>query len=723
MSNKKNLVGGHIEAENVDIGDKSTIINYHGNTIKLPKELTTKIPKLRKNEITGRNEELKELHNYLFNNQHVVLVKSLGGIGKTTIAQVYIGEYYEEYNHIVWISQVSEDIKSDFINSEGLLINLGIKKEEKDYKELWIETITRLRNIEDGPSLLIIDNAEESLSKLFDYLPNQPNWHILVTSREIIECFKIKELDFLTENEAIDLFFSHYKLKTITREEAKELINKIERHTLTIEILAKTANIQHLDINETKSALLNNLKTNAYIKHKGDKVGEITSYLSAIFNFSKLNNDEIWLMKQFAFIPPEFHSYSLLKEILVPLQNDSIANISETINELWSKGWLLKNQDTDTYKMHNIISDIVKTKYTIEVIEIMHLITNISKKLSTGTMDNPMNRASWISFGRKITESFPDSNDTSIALLQNNLGTVLKGFGEYYSAKELFEKALKICKINYSESHYFLTSVYSNLAITYKELGNYKKAKEILEIALKLIQKYHSNDSIAESILLSNYGNVLKYLGDLKGAKKVLERAVELSEKELPKDDPLILSNYSNLALVLQEYEDYEGAKLLLQKIVTSFRQTLGVDHPSTITSIANLASTYCNLGDIKNSIILFKEAIELSEKNIGSEHPHTARTYNNFSEAVEREGNLDMAILLMEKSIEIYEKSVGIEHFSTATSYVNLAILLSKKKVYDRSANLVKEAHRIFKQVLPKGHPSILSTTKLLNFINKNKT
>ncbi len=79
----------------INLGEGGT---YNENKIvnpaaKLPKELTAKIPKTAQDKIVGRENELADLHARLFDNKQVVLVNGLGGIGKTTLAQVYTQKY------------------------------------------------------------------------------------------------------------------------------------------------------------------------------------------------------------------------------------------------------------------------------------------------------------------------------------------------------------------------------------------------------------------------------------------------------------------------------------------------------------------------------------------------------------------------------------------------------------------------------------------------------
>lgn len=207
---QKNAVGGNISniGGNVTIGDR---IIHEADKENIPKELSSQMPLTRLDRIVGRRTELKNLHQRLFDNKQVVLVNGMGGIGKTTMAQVYASEYYESYKHIAWISQISENIIDDFINTEGLWRNLNIEKKDQKPKALFLEIINKLKGIKASePCLLILDNATSKLQEIWNYLPHQPQWHILATSREIIPEFDLMELDFLNEADAISLFKKHY---------------------------------------------------------------------------------------------------------------------------------------------------------------------------------------------------------------------------------------------------------------------------------------------------------------------------------------------------------------------------------------------------------------------------------------------------------------------------------------------------------------------------------
>ncbi len=311
------------------------------------------------------------MHQRLFDHKQVDLVNGLGGIGKTTLAQVYTSKHWEQYHHIAWVTQVTQDIVRDFITTEGFLHNLDIHAEGQEPQDIFIQLISVLKRIAKEPNLLIIDNADNSLTKLHDYFPSQPLWHILVTSREQIQKFDLKELSFLSENEAVDLFLSHYTLGKMTEDNIRDLVKTVDLHTLTVEILSKTAQGQRSDMDALKKAI-----------------------------------------------------------------------------------------ETDSYKMHRIIVDVIKKQHPFELIGVESLIETITTTISIDhAKENPVDKFIWIPFGKSALSVFPNSFEPVIAKLQNNMALRLQDLGDYAGALKLSGKALRNFQNVLPEGHPYIQKV------------------------------------------------------------------------------------------------------------------------------------------------------------------------------------------------------------------------------------------------------------------------
>lgn len=128
----------------------------------------------------------------------------MGGIGKTTLAALYVDTFYHEYDHIAWLT-LTTGLDAAFAENYSLLQNLQLR--DVPPEALSEACLNAFRTLKDErPLLLILDNATENLTAYYDRLSKAPNAHVVVTSRELIEPFHTFELDFLSKPDAIRLF-------------------------------------------------------------------------------------------------------------------------------------------------------------------------------------------------------------------------------------------------------------------------------------------------------------------------------------------------------------------------------------------------------------------------------------------------------------------------------------------------------------------------------------
>ena len=579
------------------------------NEYSVPTELTVNLPKLPKSKISGRFNDLEDLHDRLFSEKQVVLMNGMGGIGKTTLAMVYLTEYYNEYEHIAWITMSSQDFISDFTLTPGLLNLLGLT-----FSDIPLNTfhsiISSMKRLP-GKSLMIIDNATDSLSPFFTSLPSQPDWHLLLTSREVIPNFDLKELGFLNEKDSLSLFKLHYSHQDIDDETIKEIIKNTEYHTLTIEILAKTAHYLRKSPEELNEAINRNIDSDVTTRHSDKKIGKIMFYLESIFDLSKLSVEDLSILKYIALLPSNFIPYKTIAEVL----GFELDNLRKSLPSLVNKGWVLYNKDDDTYKVHKIINDVIISKMNYDLPFIEPLANRIANLLSVGDYDNSITKFKWVTYGLEILAKLDNTLIDKFGSLNNNLALVLQDLGEYERAKDLLEKAMLSAEKNLGVDHPTTAVSYSNLATVLKDLGEYGRAKELLEKAMLSDEKNLGVDHPSTAVSYSNLAMVLKDLGEYGRAKELLEKAMLSAEKNLGADHPRKALSYSNLALVLKALGEYGRAKELLEKAMLSAEKNLGVDHPTTAVRYSNLALVLQDLGEYERAKELLEKAI-LSYEN-----------------------------------------------------------------------------------------------------------
>jgi tetratricopeptide (TPR) repeat protein len=679
----KNSIGGNVSGVkgNLSIGD--TIIEQQTNVYNLPpktsypKELSDRLPTLRADKIVGRAQDLEELHQRLFNHQQVVLVNGMGGIGKTTLARVYMTHYYEAYEHLVWIGVNPENssFELDVVNTKGLLENLKIRATGKKGDDLFQEVLRTLKAIPGQPCLMILDNATAALQDHKDYLPNQPHWHILATSRERIAHFDVKELGFLTEAEAIELFELYYKRKSLDAAFLKELVQDLEYHTLTIEILAKTAHKQRTPPQQILTALQKDLPTDAEVPHSDNKkVAKLLHYLCTMFGMSNLEDGEKHLLQQLSCLPPEWQPFGVLEDLLVQEEGQTRAVLAATLSALVDKGWVLENQELDGYKLHRIIATVVQRSIPPSVVDLDFLIKRITAKLFVDEVkDNPVDAFVWVDYGKVVLAMFEESTVEAIAVLQNNLGLILQDLGDYAGARKLLEKAMNSDEANFGEEHPTTAVRYSNLGLIIKALGDYEGARELLEKAMNSAEANFGEEHPTTAVRYSNLGMILQDLGDYAGARDLLEKAMNSAEANFGEEHPTTAGSYSNLGLILKALGDYAGARKLLEKAMNSDEANFGEEHPTTAVSYSNLGMILKALGDYAGARKLLEKAMNSAEANFGEEHPTTAVRYSNLGMILQDLENYEGAKGLIEKALLIFENQLGVEHPHTKIVQGNL--------------------------------------------------
>lgn len=630
----------------------------------LPKHLTTQVPVVMEREIVGRDAELLHLRKRLTQNKKVQLLNGMGGIGKTTLAARYATQYRDEYAHIAWFTQENTDFRIDLVQSMGLLVRLDIQAEGKGFEVLFHEVIHRLTSLKARPCLLIIDNALPSLAQLADSLPRPPHWHVLVTAREKIDRLEPFELNFLSPEAAYALFELHYSRKKISPDQIKTLVQAVDFHTLTIEILAKTAQRRRLNFTKLEAALGEDLPSRVHTHHREKQVDRVTSYLRSIFNLTGMNATETWVLKQFACLPPEFHTYELIEELTGPAAYGHEELFSETLEGLAEKGWLLYKEETDEFKMHRVVVEVVLAEWGVRIDEAEVLVKRVGEKLEVDyERSNQLEKIDWLPFGISVHNAMGEEVSGELAHLLNELGSVSKYVADLNGAKIYYLRSLEI-------------------------------DQEILP----------SND-LGIGIKMSNLGNVLRRLGETRRAVDFQAKALSIGKKNLEQNDPKLATLFSNLALSFKDLQKLDRAQDLLEKAIEIDNYCFPYNHPGRTNKISNLGIVLKLKGELNRSKVLLENALEIDEDVHGSDHPKLAVRFSNLATVLMDMGELNDAKRLLRRALSIDQKYLDDDHPHTNVSKGNLSKVLFALGETEEAHRLKLEAYNNFKDKLGKDH------------------
>ncbi|MEQ9424695.1 MAG: tetratricopeptide repeat protein [Cyclobacteriaceae bacterium] len=549
-------------------------------TTGYPKELCA-VNRRDANAIIGRKNNLERIRASLLNQHTTALLNGMGGIGKTTLAEAYVAKFYNDYKHIAWLT-VENGLKESLLSNYALIKNLKIEVTEPDQQfEACLNALRTLQG--EGPFLLVIDNAQEELAAYFNILPKPPKWHVLITSRRRYDLeIKTIDVDFLSSEQAVDLFKKY--CQSFTNNQVESIVKQVEYHTLTIEVLAKSASKNRWTFEEIESALSKDKKANVSTSHSSnEKIDRVRSYLVELFKINQLHESEQWILKQFVALPSAWQDYELVHQLLQVDELEWGEEFSSRLENLYELGFLLKNTD-DQYKLHQILSEAIQSQFELKVNDVERLLNSVITLLKVDqAKDNPVEKFPFIPYGDKIMELF-DSYSIELSALQSNLALVYKVLGDYNSARDLLELALKSDEKNFGAEHPSVAISQSNLSLVYRNLGDYERARDLLELALKSGEKNFGAEHPSVARIRSNLALVYKDLGDYERARDLLELALKSDEKNFGAEHPSVAIRQSNLALVYQNLGNIDKAKIIWKRAYLTFKNKLGEEHSKTQT-------------------------------------------------------------------------------------------------------------------------------------------
>jgi len=645
----KHYLGSKLDSMHSDIKESPTSTPAPPD---IPHYLTTQAPPTNK-EFSYRDDMVEELYKAIKQNKKLALISGLGGIGKTTIAKALYHKVKDEHKHVAWV-EYQHSIKESLLSSFILFDEDEIEDSTDRYR--------RIRNFlldAKKDTIIFIDNVSGDDSDGVDFI-ERLGVNVVLTSRASdIGNFKEFTVDFLSEEQCVDIFYKYYEYdrERKQKEAVRKLVELVKCHTLSVELLARAANkpgyplekyvadlkekgFEYPDLS-VKTSHTSNLKT-------------IAEHLQALFELVSVNDEQKRILKNFSRMP----SVEIPAEV-----QEWLGCTADDIVGLTKLGWLTASETG--YEMHPIVKEAILLQYKkVQYEDFEAIISYMSSDEYINDADIYTQVRIRLNIAESVMSCFCDYEKEEIGILFNATADSYSNQGDYPKALEWFQKALEISEKVLGLEHPNIAIIYNNIALVYSHQGDYPKALEWFQ------------------------------------------KDLEISEKVLGLDHPNTATTYNNIALVYSRQGNYPTALEWYQKDLEISEKVLGLDHPNTATTYNNIALVYSRQGDYPKALEWYQKALEIREKMLSLDHPDTAITYNNIAGVYYKQGNYPKALEWLQKALKIHEKVLGLEHPSTATIYNNIAGVYYEQGNYPNALEWLQKALVIREKVFCLNHP-----------------
>ena len=641
----------------------------------------------------GREENLAQIAR-TFTEQDIVVLTGLGGMGKTELSIAYAarqpntsGIYFLHFQ-----GSFRETIARAVMEGLAEYANQKLTTEEA-FPIAW-NLLLKCRK----DDLLILDNVDTSaqtLNAVIKELGKLP-MRCLVTTRH--KSAGAIEVGKLSEEELLQIFDDNEA--PVGREDRLRLINAVDRHTLTVSLIAQTLQGGMVKAKTILDALekqnFDDISLPEVDAHfpGAEEQKKIYGHLRTVFRVANMSAGARLAMTCAVLLPQGGMDADTFQSALDKEAADALFSLSRN-------GWL--NWHEGLISIHPVIRLVCKN----ELKPTDESCGSFLDRLWDQWDPNRYDKALYHQYAELFAAASGSLEDGK-GNWSLRAGRFLSELGDHSKALEFKLKALDIREKVLPEGHPDLATSYNNVGLTYCDWGDHSKALEFMLKALDIREKVlpEGHPSLATS-----YNNVGSTYGDLGDHSKALEfklKALDIQEKVLPEGHPSLATSYNNVGSTYGDLGDHSKALEFMLKALAIREKVLPEGHPDLATSYNNVGGTYGDLGNHNKALEFMLKALAIREKTLPEGHPSLAISYNNVGGTYGQLGDHSKALEFLLKALAIREKVLPEGHPDIATSCSNIAFTLAQMSRFPEALPYIRRAVTIAESSLPEGHPSL---------------
>jgi len=628
------------------------------------------------------------------------LVKSFGGVGKTTLCRQLAYDLYnkDDFPNVIWLD-ASQGLNSKLVN----ILSAHFRIEDiEDPVTAFIGAVSQVTN----KGVLIIDNlleddGEWSIASQLQSI----KFPCIINSRYQNTNFnEVIELDFLNEQDCLSLYCYYSnegmkdkavldakisKLNPTEKRAVAQIVQHCGNHTLVLELVAKIALMSDYSPSKMWDELegsnfdsLVEIKAGRGFAAEGSE--KLIQHIGKLISLMRLPENEVLLLQSLSRLPVFAFETDTLEGWL-NLDNAVI------LNSLVKKSLLNKSileDDRKSYLLHDILARAVRQVYDIQLNDqksqqFIQEIVDTFEDYSSLKISEKLVLEALLLHGQK---NFDDKRGNFNA----SLGLLYLYTAQYSQALPYLETSLTICQEIGDKAGE--GTILNNISQIYQAQGDYTTALTYLTDSLTICREidYKTGEAVALNNISqiykaqSNYATALIYLTDsLAICQEIDDKAGEGAALH-------------NISQIYDAQGDYTTAITYLTNSLT-IRQEIG-DKAGEGTILNNISQIYQAQGDYTTALTYLTDSLTIHQE-IGNK-AEEGTTLNNISQIYKAQGNYTTALTCLADSLaicqEIGDKSVegsvlfnmGLIYYETGKQQQGLACFQSAKKIAQEIGN-----------------------------------
>ena len=682
-------------------------------------------------KIFGREALLKEMEERLSQNR-VVVLKGLGGIGKTCLSEEYAVRHQNDY------MQRQRVIVSSGSSFQKLILSLEfdhLNEQELKEDEARFENRLRILKDMDEKTLLILDNFDEpwapledgssGITPLLGFLRNT-KLHVIITTRltKEFDIFKPLSITALPETEQLALFEYHLgrKIGEEDRAYVMDILRCVEGHTLLIELTAKSMYEADFSLEETLKYLRSGEDTNlpeVTVQKDGQRQDTIWRFVRKILFRLDLPEEQKDTLRQLSLLPAE----GISRRLFCSLASRDVLTVLE------GRSWAIReDRNTESItRLHPVICEVVKKElcptyencrpFISELCRILaetprkregelcSLCQNIVRELAFSAEEYPAEK--WNNLrtmarfcsqnyryqaalninlqALKVQDEAADGifDSASKSDLHTDIGALYQRLAKYDDAIKQFDLAAD----NRQDGTIEKAECYRNLGEVYRKASKYERALEYDKLALDIFTSCLGNSTedrelflkIAEAknaigVVHLNLGDAIKddperRAEEYQQAEIFYEEALFLRQEYQADPNDLAFSHH-NIGTAFHRLKDYKNAAIKHSEAL-ALRETNNLKQTDIAASCAQLGNDYLELGEdyYGDARKLIDRSLSIRKELLGENHPDYAWSLFSLSQWYKKTGNIDQAAETLDAVISIRKNILGPEHKYTQSA------------------------------------------------------